>query len=75
MKGLKAAANCGPSAPGIAHMWHMPGHIYSKLKRYRDAGITEFLLFKCNELPLDDAGLAAGLDEAARRYVDLAAEL
>lgn len=37
VKGLKAAANCGPSAPGIAHMWHMPGHIYSKLKRYRDA--------------------------------------
>ena len=36
-KGLKAAANCGPAAPGIAHMWHMPGHIYSKLKRYRDA--------------------------------------
>lgn len=34
---LKAAANCGPSAPGIAHMWHMPGHIYSKLHRYADA--------------------------------------
>jgi peroxiredoxin len=34
---LTAAANCGPAAPGIAHMWHMPGHIYSKLKRYEDA--------------------------------------
>ena len=34
---LKAAANCGPSAPGIAHMWHMPGHTYSKLQRYDDA--------------------------------------
>ena len=34
---LKAAANCGPAAPGIAHMWHMPGHIYSKLHRYTDA--------------------------------------
>ena len=22
---------CGPSAPAIAHMWHMPGHTYSKL--------------------------------------------
>lgn len=35
--GLNAAAHCGPAAPGIAHMWHMPGHIYSKLKRFDDA--------------------------------------
>lgn len=34
---LKSAANCGQSSPGIAHMWHMPGHIFSKLKRYSDA--------------------------------------
>ena len=34
---LKAAAKCGPAAPGIAHMWHMPGHTYSKLQRYADA--------------------------------------
>ena len=34
---LKSSALCGPSSPGIAHMWHMPGHIYSKLNRYRDA--------------------------------------
>jgi peroxiredoxin/tetratricopeptide (TPR) repeat protein len=33
---LNSAAMCGQSAPGIAHMWHMPGHIYSKLKRYAD---------------------------------------
>jgi probable F420-dependent oxidoreductase len=46
-----------------------------ELKRYRDAGITEFLLFKCNELPLDDAGLDAALGEAARKYLDLAATL
>lgn len=36
-RALESAALCGPAAPGIAHMWHMPGHIYSKLKRYRDA--------------------------------------
>lgn len=36
-QGLKSAAACGPSAPGIAHMWHMPGHIYSKLRRFDDA--------------------------------------
>ena len=34
---LQAAAQCGPASPGIAHMWHMPGHIYSRLKRYQDA--------------------------------------
>ncbi|MFA6546399.1 MAG: peroxiredoxin family protein, partial [Limisphaerales bacterium] len=34
---LRSAANCGASAPGIAHMWHMSGHTYSALKRYSDA--------------------------------------
>ncbi len=34
---LKSAALCGQSSPGIAHMWHMPGHIYSRVKRYEDA--------------------------------------
>ena len=35
--GAQSAARCGQSAPGIAHMWHMPGHIYSNLHRYADA--------------------------------------
>ena len=35
--GLPAAAQCGPSAPQIAHMWHMPGHIYTGLERWNDA--------------------------------------
>ena len=35
--GLVSAAAGGPAAPGIAHMWHMPGHIYSKLRRFDDA--------------------------------------
>ena len=34
---LDSAAICGFTAPSIAHMWHMPGHIYSKQKRYADA--------------------------------------
>jgi len=34
---LTSAAQCGQSSPGIAHMWHMPGHIYSRLNRYQDA--------------------------------------
>ena len=36
-RALESAAKCGPAAPAIAHMWHMPGHIYSKLHRYDDA--------------------------------------
>lgn len=36
-RALAASAQCGPSGPGIAHLWHMPGHIYSKLHRYEDA--------------------------------------
>ena len=36
-RAVRSAARCGPSAPGIAHMWHMPGHIYSRLRRYEDA--------------------------------------
>jgi peroxiredoxin len=36
-RGLTSAALFGPSAPGIAHAWHMPGHIYTKLHRYGDA--------------------------------------
>ena len=36
-RALQSAERCGISAPRIAHMWHMPGHIYSRLKRYEDA--------------------------------------
>ncbi|MEN3941995.1 redoxin domain-containing protein [Prosthecobacter sp. SYSU 5D2] len=36
-RALKSAAQNGQAAPGIAHMWHMPGHTFSKLKRYDDA--------------------------------------
>ncbi len=36
-RALESAARGGLSAPAIAHMWHMPGHIYSRLKRYHDA--------------------------------------
>lgn len=34
---LESAARCGQSSPAIAHMWHMPGHIYSDLERFDDA--------------------------------------
>ncbi|QDU95961.1 cyanophycinase [Lignipirellula cremea] len=34
---LDSSAKSGEGTPAIAHMWHMPGHIYSRLKRYEDA--------------------------------------
>jgi peroxiredoxin len=34
---LDSAARCGQGAAGIAHMWHMPGHIYARVERYADA--------------------------------------
>ncbi len=34
---LDSAARCGQSAPAIAHMWHMSGHIFTRLERYNDA--------------------------------------
>ncbi len=36
VRALPSAALCGQSGPGIAHLWHMPGHTFNKLKRYED---------------------------------------
>ena len=36
-RALTSAAQLGQSAPGIAHMWHMPGHTFTRLHRYADA--------------------------------------
>lgn len=36
-RALNSAALGGQAAPAIAHLWHMPGHTYSNLKRYADA--------------------------------------
>jgi peroxiredoxin len=36
-RALVSASLCGQTSPAIAHMWHMPGHIFSKLHRYADA--------------------------------------
>lgn len=38
---LNSAALCGPSSPGIAHMWHMQGHTYTGLQRYDDAAYSQ----------------------------------
>lgn len=37
IRALGSAALGGQATPGIAHMWHMPGHTFSKLQRYDDA--------------------------------------
>jgi peroxiredoxin len=34
---IEAAINSGLSAPGVAHMWHMGGHIFDRLGRHDDA--------------------------------------
>ncbi|MEM9365211.1 MAG: redoxin domain-containing protein [Planctomycetota bacterium] len=36
-RALESAACGGQAGPSIAHLWHMPGHIYSRLERYADA--------------------------------------
>jgi peroxiredoxin len=35
-RSVGSAARCGQSAPGVAHMWHMGGHTFDKLRRYAD---------------------------------------
>lgn len=40
-RALDSAAKLGHTAPAIAHMWHMPGHIYSKLKRWDDSAFAQ----------------------------------
>lgn len=37
IRAVSSAARCGQSAPAIAHMWHMPGHTFSKVNRLEDA--------------------------------------
>lgn len=36
-RALDSAAKDGSAAPGIAHLWHMSGHIYDKLHRHCEA--------------------------------------
>ncbi len=36
-RALDSAAVNGQVSPAIAHMWHMPGHTFTKLHRYADA--------------------------------------
>ncbi|AMV21407.1 peroxiredoxin family protein [Planctomyces sp. SH-PL14] len=56
-RALKSAAMGGPSAPGIAHMWHMPGHTYSKLHRYHDAAWQQEASARVDHAHMMRAGL------------------
>lgn len=38
---LDSAHKSGLSEPASAHMWHMEGHIYTQLKRYSDAAVSQ----------------------------------
>ena len=54
----------------------MSGHAEKhRVYAARDAGVTEFLLFKSCELSVEDGPLNDEIDAAARKYVDLAATL
>ena len=46
-----------------------------ELARYRDAGITEFLLFKSCELSIDHGAMVGEIEAAARKYIGAAAVL
>lgn len=35
-RALQSAVRCGTTGPGIAHLWHMPGHIFYSLHRFAD---------------------------------------
>jgi len=39
------------------------------LRRYRDAGVTEFNIASSGEIPLDDAGMKAKLNELGERLI------
>ena len=41
LRAEKAATIYAKAAPGIAHAWHMPGHIFTGLKRYGDAAYQQ----------------------------------
>lgn len=40
-RAVKSAANSGPSSPGIAHQWHMGGHIWAQLHRHGAAAWSQ----------------------------------
>ena len=56
-RALKSAALLGQSAPAIAHMWHMPGHTFTKLKRFADAAWQQEASARTDHTQMIDARL------------------
>jgi peroxiredoxin/tetratricopeptide (TPR) repeat protein len=55
-QGIDAAARCGPGAPSIAHMWHMPGHIYADLERWEDSAWSQEAAIRVDHLRMMERG-------------------
>jgi peroxiredoxin len=56
-RALESAALCGQGAPTIAHMWHMPGHIYWKLQRYADSAWQQEASARVDHLHMVEDGV------------------
>ena len=65
-RALVSASLCGQTSPGIAHMWHMPGHTYSKLHRYADAAWQQEASARVDHAPHDARPRAARPDSQLR---------
>lgn len=53
---IPSAALCGESARSIAHMWHMPGHIYAKLERWNDSAWSQEAAARVDHLRMMERG-------------------
>jgi peroxiredoxin len=56
-RALSSAALCGQSGTGAAHLWHMPGHTFSSLKRYSDAAWQQEAAARVDHAWMDANGL------------------
>ena len=68
LKDMTRTAGRDPEALRIVKIVYSTASM-EDLKRYRDAGVTEFNIASNGELPLDEPGIAAKLDEIAGRIV------
>jgi peroxiredoxin len=56
-RALESARQYAAAAPGIAHAWHMPGHIYNGLGRWREASYQQEASARVDHAHLARAGL------------------
>lgn len=78
-RAIDSAAKLAFTAPGIAHMWHMPAHIYSNLQRFEDAAwhqqasarIDHAYMFKNRLLPDQIFNYAHNNEWLVRNWLNL----